>query len=323
MQNARSISENSPFTTPEIDDTDPQRALGLGPGRLHRGAGPVPWHKRLVLTRAPSPAAHHILLVLGSCVSDSATDAWPSVAWLADKSGRSCRVVQRALRELEGVGLLSGETVKGGTTRYRLTADTPDARVTPPLTPASPEGTSEGTKGSKAAAAGTRSTDQAETKQPVADLSPVDRHTCSKCGHSWPKEYGEVCYSATCNQPKGSTSAGLAAPVPGKYDCLWDDAPGPRKGGLQEAYAERLRSARADATSEVIGVSQPTITTDLKDEQNRSPAPIKPNETNGSEPPSEQNSSPAQPPVSGSEAASWSPKRPRQYQRVDGSWSEL
>ena len=133
MRNASSsISEISPSATPE------QSTLPVGPtGRVIRGGG-VPWHKRLVLTRAPSATAHHILLVIGSCVSDSATDAWPSIAWLADKSGRSCRVVQRALRQLEAAGLISGETVKGGTTRYRLTADTPDVHVTPPLTYTSP-----------------------------------------------------------------------------------------------------------------------------------------------------------------------------------------
>ena len=124
MQNARSIPETSPFTTPEIDGTDPQRALGLGPGRLHRGAGPVPWHKRLALTRAPSPTAHHVLLVLGSFVSDGESDAWPSVATLVSMTGLSERAVRTALRALEGVNLVTTEHVSGRSSRYRL-APTP------------------------------------------------------------------------------------------------------------------------------------------------------------------------------------------------------
>ena len=244
-----SISEIAPFTTPSIGDTDPQQTLHLGPtGKVHPGGGGVPWHKRLVLTRAPSPTAHHILLVIGSCVSDSATDAWPSIAWLADKSGRSCRVVQRALRELEGVGLISGEPVKGGTTRYRLTADTPVVHVTPtpvvhvtptpvvhvtpPLSYTSPEGIKEVIKRRKAAALPSLSESQ------EAETTKSDRHTCPKCGNDWPVKFGTKCF--TCQnsvQKSGRLQSQYAAryrsahnpgsgamPVAGKYDFL-DETP--------------------------------------------------------------------------------------------------
>ena len=135
--NIQSISENSTFTTPETDGTQQQGTLPVGPtGVVHRGGG-VPWHKRLVLTRAPTPAAHHILLVLGSFVSDSATDAWPSIAWLADKSGRSPRVVQRCIRELRDAGLVAVRLSSGGTSHYRVKPLTPTTPASPPTTPAS------------------------------------------------------------------------------------------------------------------------------------------------------------------------------------------
>ena len=161
MQNAQSIAPSfPPVANPQIDATEQQGTLRTGPtGRVHRGG--VPWHKRLALTKAPSPTAHHVLLTIGSFVSDGQSDAWPSVATLASMTGRGSRVVQRALRELEGVGLISGEPVKGGTTRYRLTVatpvvhdtptpvvhDTPTPVVhdTPPLSYTTPEGTKEGT----------------------------------------------------------------------------------------------------------------------------------------------------------------------------------
>ena len=65
MPYVQSLPENTqPSTTDER-----QPSLGLGPtGVVHKGG--VPWHKRLALTTAPSPTAHHVLLTLGSFVSD-------------------------------------------------------------------------------------------------------------------------------------------------------------------------------------------------------------------------------------------------------------
>ena len=68
------------------------------------------------------------------------------------------------------------------------------------------------------------------------------------------------------------------------------------------------------AIAKVVGVSQATVTTDLKDEQNRSPAQKKPNGTKGSDPPSEQNRSPTPTPDSGRAAVTRlaeKDKRPR------------
>ena len=109
---------------------------------------------------------------------------------------------------------------------------------------------------------------QAETKQPVTERLPVDRHTCPTCGNHWPASYGPKCYQC---DGKPST-AGLAAPEPGKYDCLEDETPAanaahtermkprlqilqvattvPRSGRLQAEYADRYcEVARADKAS--------------------------------------------------------------------------
>ena len=119
------------FTSPQIADPEPQGTLPTGPtGVVYRGAGPVPWHKRLALTTAPSPTAHHVLLTLGSFVSDDASDAWPSKATLASMTGRSPRVVQRALRELKSAGLISVRQSSGRTPHYRLSTAPPEMPTT-------------------------------------------------------------------------------------------------------------------------------------------------------------------------------------------------
>ena len=149
MTNSRSIPLDTQVTTiPKLDNPEKQGVLSVGPtGRVHKGGGLVPWYKRCVLTRAPSPAAHHILLIIGSFVSDSDTDAWPSIALIAATAGRSARVVQRCIRELREAGLVVVQLTNGGTSRYRIAPTPPasphDARVTPPTTPASPKGVSE------------------------------------------------------------------------------------------------------------------------------------------------------------------------------------
>ena len=208
------------------DRSTAQSTLRLGPtGLVHRGGGTPPWSKQLVLTRAPSPAAHHIFLMLGSFVADSATDAWPSIAWLADKSGRSARVVQRCIRELREAGLVAVQLSNGGTSRYRLSPSTPttpaspphdagvtpphDAGVTPPTTRASPEvRTNEVLKRREAA------------QQPVSKIGHGQRHECAFCGNTWPGSYAPVCFK--CGRKVGeSHPAGQAAPEPGKYDALF------------------------------------------------------------------------------------------------------
>ena len=241
-QNAAILSEVSPSATPVKPEPDRQRTLPVGPtGKVVRGGG-VPWYKRLALTKAPSPTAHHVLLVLGSFVSDGQSEAWPSVATLASMTGLSHRGVQTALRALEDDHLVQTETVSGRSSRYRLAsppaggaplplqevhpppaggAPLPLQEVHPPPAGGAPEGTREGTSTRKAAAACIRLTDTAaETNTSIEALPQPARHTCPKCGNDWPIRFGTKCYG--CGG-KRSTALGGSAPTPGKYDGLCGD----------------------------------------------------------------------------------------------------
>ena len=53
-------------------------------------------------------------------------------------------------------------------------------------------------------------------------LSKPARHTCPRCGHTWPASYGPDCYAKGCGW-KRSTALGGSAPTPGKYDGLCGD----------------------------------------------------------------------------------------------------
>ena len=198
--------------------------------------------------------------------------AWPGFGTLAKDARLSRPAVMRAVKELEQGGHLTVTRLKIGkknaSNRYRLPAVTgssetpPSVCETPPPSVCEipePVRTLEPVK--KAAARSIRDTDsgKAETVKP-------DRHTCP-CGNSWPREYGTVCYSPSCNQPKGSThNAGMAAPEPGKYDGLWDDAPGVNRSidplpqseapeddapvpSIQEKYIRNYAAAHPEKTS--------------------------------------------------------------------------
>ena len=203
MQNAQSIAPSfPPVTSPQIYAHERQPSLPVGPtGLVHKGG--VPWHKRLALTKAPSPAAHHVLLILGSFVSSSAEEAWPSKATLASMSGRSPRVVQRCLSELKAAGLISVRLSNGGSSHYRLTTATLDARVPPPLdarvsppqTPASPKGTREVTSTREAAALlpvpvqeGVDEKPQAETSSSIEPLTQPAESNAQICVLPQPAE---------------------------------------------------------------------------------------------------------------------------------------
>ena len=232
MADVQSISPcDTPFASPQIAAYERQPSLSVGPtGVIHRGAGPAPWHKRLALTKAPSPTAHHVLLVLGSFVSDGESDAWPSLTTLVSMTGLSHRGVRKALRALEGANLVTTEHVSGRSSRYRLSstpaprAGVPRHLVPPTPAPRSPEvRTNEGTTRRKAAAAAAISS--TDTEKPKAETVRPDRHTCLSCGNTWPGSYDATCHK--CGHTVGSRHpAGLAAPEPGKYDDL-EQAPRP------------------------------------------------------------------------------------------------
>ena len=216
-------------------DPETQGTLPTGPtGVVHRSAGPVPWHKRLALTKAPTPAAHHVLLVLGSFVSDDASDAWPSKATLAAMTGRSPRVVQRALRDLKSAGLISVRQSSGLTPHYRLSTAAPetpaspegrrprlwggDASVQGGETPASPEVRTSEVISTRRAAAASPSvrTDVQHDEQPDTG----DRLTCPTCANTWPARFGPTCYR--CPQP---TAAQLRRREQRKRDRLSEQDP--------------------------------------------------------------------------------------------------
>ena len=246
MQNIAIVSpEPTSVSTPSIGDTERQGTLHVGPtGVIHRGG--VPWHKRLALTKAPSPTAHHVMLVLGSFVSDGQSEAWPSVSTLVSMTGLARRSVQRALRALEDDHLVQTETVSGRSSRYRLASTCvtvtplPASQRRPPCVTVTPEGTKEVVKGRKAAAASIRNTDSGGGKKTDTHGAPVlskpNRHTCPSCGNDWPASYGTKCF--TCNTPvrtggrlqaeyasryRAAHHAGQAAPEPHKYDFLEDE----------------------------------------------------------------------------------------------------
>ena len=258
MPNVQSISPcDTPFATPSIGDTEPQQTLPVGPIGLVKSGG-VPWHKRLALTKAPSPTAHHVMLVLGSFVSDGQSDAWPSVATLASMTGLTRRTVQRALRALEEEQLVQTETVSGRSSRYRLASTCvtvtplPASQLRPPCVTVTPEGAKEVVKGRKAAASERRKYVQpGEIAKPAplpvlsesqeTETNKPDRHVCQTCGNDWPAKFGTKCFTCqgSVKKPGRLTveygdrfrsvhpEAG-AVPEPNKYDCLFqDDAPRP------------------------------------------------------------------------------------------------
>ena len=257
--NVQSISAFiPPVANAQIADTERQGTLPVGPtGKVLRGGGDVPWHKRLALTKAPSPTAHHVLLVLGSFVSDGQKDAWPSVATLASMTGLSPRGVQKALRALEAANLVTTVTVSGRASRYRLAcaypastpargAPLPPHEVHPPPHEVHPKVQGKVLREVQAAAyvqgaVETVEKPQAESSsiealtQPAevtsidvsskpAEDSSIDpsskpaRHTCPSCGNDWPASYGTKCHKCLGKR----TTAGHAAPKKGHFDGIWD-----------------------------------------------------------------------------------------------------
>ena len=308
-RNASISPEPTSVSSPEIGDTERQQTLHIGPtGVVHKGGGTVPWAKRCALSAAPSPSSKLVFMVLASFVNGPDEAAWPSQSTLATMTGLTARGVRNATKQLEAAGRIRVERMGGDKgIRYCLEAEvsSPSRRKSVPVEAevSSPEvRTSEGTN-KKAAAPLLVPDQEGVDEKPQAETTTAEtaRHTCP-CGHSWPREYGTVCFS--CNKPKGSAhNAGLAAPEPGKYDAI--EAPGPR--GLQAAYADRYRIAHEPEPEEdaippsgsrrvLPGPSPPTLAergVDKKTANEEAPVAKRP----------------------------WAePKRTWKFQRVDGSW---
>jgi len=66
------------------------------------------------------PAAKFLLLAIADRADDDGTNAFPSYAWLANRTGLSPRHIKRLVPELEGDGYLDVERVSGRSHRYRV-----------------------------------------------------------------------------------------------------------------------------------------------------------------------------------------------------------
>ena len=210
----------------------------------------------MALTVAPSTKL--VAVAIAQRAGASSGLAWPGMGTLATDTGLHRSSVIRAVKELEQGGHLTVTRFKVGkknaSNRYRLppmqssTVTPPSLTVTlPPSLTVEPEPVRTLEPVKKAAAPLPVPDPEGVDEKPQAETGRADRHVCP-CGHSWPKSYGTVCFSPSCNQPKRSGyNAGLAAPEPHKYDFL--DAPGPRKGGIQAEYARCFAIAHAEKPS--------------------------------------------------------------------------
>ena len=244
MQNVQSISPGftPPPTTHEIGDSVHQGTLPVGPtGKVYLGGGGVPWAKRCALTQTESPSSKLLFMVLASFVNGPDEAAWPSQSTLATMTGLTARGVRNATKQLEASGRIRVERMGGDRgIRYWLEAEV-----------SSPEVPNEGTKRSTGA-------------QPTLDSgsngsdNQLDRYTCP-CGNSWPKSHGPVCFqchksvqksgrlqSQYAARYRSAHNPGLAAPEPGKYDCLFegDDAPLPSTAIERDEGKEELCGPR-------------------------------------------------------------------------------
>ena len=230
------LSDSHVSATHEIGDSSRQRTLGLGPGRVHRGGGPVPWAKRCALSQAPSPSSKLVFMVLASFVNGPDEAAWPSQSTLAEMTGLTARGVRNATKQLAAAGLIRVEQGGGDKSiRYRLTPELssplPRNSVPPPPELTSPEVRTNEVPSTRAA-----------QPLPVQTIGS-ERNTCATCGHDWPSVYGSRCYSC---RGKGKETS-LAAPVPGKYEEFdGDDAPRPDPPPMK---TELRRDLEAEAIS--------------------------------------------------------------------------
>jgi DNA-binding transcriptional MocR family regulator len=92
---------------------------------------PLSWLRGVLDTRCwLRPSVRLVLLALVRHTSAEQGEAWPGRARLAKETGYSESTIKRALRELEGLGLI-GVSWRGGgrgrTTRYHLDAEPPEA----------------------------------------------------------------------------------------------------------------------------------------------------------------------------------------------------
>ena len=186
---------------------------------------------------------------------------YAAVKTIAKKANMGATQTRVHLQALEKDGYLVVEGKRSGgrnATSYRMTTLQSTA-PNPPVTVSQPSGyrsvnppvtgaevvNEVGTKEVQAAAPLPVPDRKGVDEKPKAETVKLTRHVCLICKHSWPGRFDKTCYQ--CNGKR--STAGLAAPVPGKYDDLEDDAPRPRKGRIQSEYERCYAITHPEKTS--------------------------------------------------------------------------
>ena len=275
MRNATcSISEIAPFTTPEIDGPQRQGVLPVGPtGRVHKSTLPdnrAFWESvnAVEFTSRGVTRQQVFRAVAFFCALTDARVCFASVATLAKKARLGTTATRAQLRALERDAYIETDGGRSGGrsgTRYRLSTQ----RVSvpnPTLSVAQPNAERCVNPTLSVAEEVKKEVSEERTSaQPIQDSgsngsdNQPDRYTCP-CSNSWPKTHGPVCFQCHKSVLSGSRlqreygdryganhHAGLAAPVPGKYDFLFDgDEPKPDPPPMAPETVARLE---ADAVS--------------------------------------------------------------------------
>ena len=269
MQTNKILSENPPLASHKISDTDRQRALGLGPGRVHRGGRASPgipdnaefWKAVNAVDFSSRGSGRRTVYRAVALLASPKEErvCYASVKTIAKKANMGVTQTRVHLQALVKEGYLVVEGKRSGgrkATSYRMTTLQSTA-PNPPVTVSQPSGyrsvnpsvtgpeevIEESTEEVQAAAP--LPVPDEEDEKPKAETAKLPRHVCPICKHSWPGHFDKTCYK--CDGK--SSTAGLAAPTPGKYDDLEDDGPSTRRGGIQAEYIRRYATAHPEKTS--------------------------------------------------------------------------
>ncbi len=176
------------------------------------------------------------LLALADCCNQErdTQGCWPSLPWLAERTGLPRRSLIRALAELEAQGLLERTTSKGRSTHYRLVlalATEPDREASP----RKPQGSARSLE---------------ETR---ASLALVPTETSATL--ALPTEGS----SATLALPKGQSSATLAPSSATLAPRTSKEPEEKTRGKRESARAAQPRSQRSPALSDPLALDWRTL----------------------------------------------------------------
>ena len=265
LNNVQSIPPcDTPSASPKIDGSERQETLPVAWKLSDR----IAWAMALKV----APSTKLVAVAIAQRAGASSGLAWPGMGTLATDTGRSRSSVIRAVKELEQGGHLTVtrlrvDAKRHASNRYRLpamkvaTVTPPSVRVTlPPSVRVTPEPVRTLEPVKKAAALLLVSDQEGVDEKPKAETTTAEvaRHTCPTCGKSWPVRFGDQCHD--CNTSvlarpgsrlqttyadrwRSAHPAGMAAPVPGKYEFLEaeiaEDAPGQSEVTEEAPVAKR------------------------------------------------------------------------------------